>query len=164
MPLKNYRTPAQQFVVTAKKVILGSVRSLPPGQCARKLWTGMTSLLSAILQGRLLLPATQVSRLRSSRLSICRQCPLFDESADTCGIPGQLFTDETGEKRPLGCWCYLPIATMMPSKECWLVVNSYGTGWHPEPFSFWHRWAHRNEPHPPGIAPSVRTESEQPPQ
>lgn len=148
---------------TLRHIACGSLRALPLRRALRLYRIGLSSLVLAY-SAAALLPRNQVRSLRLRRLLACGRCPLFDTRRKTCGRVGSLFTDVDGESRPLGCWCFLPAATALPKKECWLSVNDFGPGWKPEPFAFWRRWRFRRLPVLPGTDPIPRRAKSPPPE
>lgn len=69
-------------------------------------------------------------QLRDKRTAECEKCPMFVSAHKTCGQPGEVFPDpETNRLVPLGCWCYLPAANLIPEKDCWARAHGLSHGW-----------------------------------
>lgn len=81
---------------------------------------------------------TKESDLSSARMASCKKCQMMDSEFSTCGTPGQTYkasiiwqgTPNAGT-HSLGCWCYLPLANRIASKDCWARVNGIApdVGW-----------------------------------
>jgi hypothetical protein len=68
--------------------------------------------------------------LGEQRLAACAKCAMFDPERHSCGhIPETMEDPGTGRLVPLGCWCYLPVAAQIPSKDCWARANDLEEGW-----------------------------------
>lgn len=63
------------------------------------------------------------------RLGICEKCAFYDSTTQTCGTLGVVFNEEGEPPEPLGCWCWLPLAAHLKSKECWATENGIEDGW-----------------------------------
>lgn len=61
--------------------------------------------------------------LSAARMQSCEKCEFFDETWQTCGTPGETIGKPIGEKIKVGCWCYLPLATRDPKKDCWARMD-----------------------------------------
>lgn len=61
------------------------------------------------------------------RLAHCHNCPFYDAPWQTCGTPGEMHDIDTRMK--IGCWCYLPLATFDPTKDCYARANGLDVGW-----------------------------------
>jgi hypothetical protein len=55
-------------------------------------------------------------------MASCGKCEFYDEKWQTCGTPGETIEDPS-RRLKLGCWCYLPVATRDPEKDCWACAN-----------------------------------------
>lgn len=65
-----------------------------------------------------------------SRMDSCRACSLYYEKRQSCGQPGETFSDgDTERPQTLGCWCYLPLANRLQKKDCWARANDLDRGW-----------------------------------
>lgn len=62
--------------------------------------------------------------MAKDRLAVCRLCPLFNATLETCGSPAS-------EDPTLGCWCYMPVKART-SCNCWLVDEELPGGWSAE--------------------------------
>jgi hypothetical protein len=79
---------------------------------------------------------TRESDLSRARMESCRHCHIYNRELGTCGTPGETYqetvvvkTIEFKRTKPLGCWCYLPIANRLPNKPCWARFNKLSFGW-----------------------------------
>lgn len=74
-------------------------------------------------------------KLSALRLGVCLACPFYDSKWKTCGTPGEVqpaITGPDGTCYPpmkIGCWCYLPLATRDPKKDCYARMNDLDIGW-----------------------------------
>lgn len=68
--------------------------------------------------------------LGGKRSECCGGCPMFHAEHQTCGVIGDLWIDpELNREVPFGCWCFLPAATQIPSKDCWARAQGLEIGW-----------------------------------
>ena len=68
--------------------------------------------------------------LETLRMPYCRRCPMFNDGLQTCGYPGEMYWNSAAHRvEPEGCWCFMPVATQIQSKDCWLRENGSDQGW-----------------------------------
>lgn len=95
----------------------------------RDFWMASRGIVRAFVHRK------QTVHLAPLRLGCCESCPFFDPRWRTCGTPGEVqpeVTLEDGTNFPptkIGCWCYLPLATLDPKKDCYARMNDLDIGW-----------------------------------
>lgn len=100
-----------------------------------KLRDAVTDTLRAMLGlvRALFTPTGDATVVAALRLSYCEKCPFFDSKWKTCGTPGEVVQGDDGAFK-IGCWCYLPLASRDPKKDCWarfhdIKDNGEVVGW-----------------------------------
>jgi hypothetical protein len=69
------------------------------------------------------------SDLSRARMASCRGCEMMDEEYQSCGNPREFYVDAKGTNKSLGCHCFLPLATKLPSHNCWARFHKLEFGW-----------------------------------
>ena len=125
--LPSLRSLLPQWARAARAAALALWTTYPKGVFVRQMWTTLLSVWSA-LTARRRYGSQTVERLVSSRLEVCRRCPIYDSALQTCGTPGSI--DRLAEPPiQVGCWCFLPVAARDPEKACWLTAVGAPEGW-----------------------------------
>lgn len=102
---------------------------------------GWSAILSFILPVRRRV-APEVAR---ARMLACESCPLFEPTLRTCGDGVSVAEYRDERLGPVGCQCWLPLKTILPDAECWLVDIGRPSRW-PD--------ANRTRPEHPDAAPT----------
>lgn len=75
----------------------------------RRIWRAIS-----LWWGALEPDSTVSDYLRTARLNVCRNCPLFFRPLQTCGTPLRK------ELRELGCWCNMESKSKLADATCWI--------------------------------------------
>lgn len=125
--------PSGKQIRRALRFILTGLRSARilcrQGQCWQKVLAGMR------FQFRIYTGKAQRVRpeLWAARLRACYRCPIFDPKRQTCGNGQYGDNPDTEQEILLGCQCVMPLAALMPAKNCWIYDThgpmTNGLGW-----------------------------------
>lgn len=94
-------------------------RTLPFKDALLDTITASRGVVRALIFGR----SKDAKVLGQARMGHCEKCEFFDETWQTCGTPGDTMEVPKSKRIKIGCWCYLPLATRDPDKDCWARMD-----------------------------------------
>ena len=111
------------------RAIFYALRHSAEYEPVEQFWGRITGFFSIVFSKRVPLTITE------ERLAACGKCPLFCKELRTCGDarrPEYWNDPEDGQRKAMGCHCYLPMKARLSEATCWLDDHSFsdrGPNW-----------------------------------